>query len=136
MRLSTFILCVFSLFHLANAQSGLNVNQGTPTFEDGYLTIGDESGSHIAIANNDIQQRFGAGYDQLFLNFYGGNVQLGSGEGRLYYERSRQAVGVGTSIPEAKLHVDGTTDASLNSNGLLLNGDSANTENLIMEAMR
>ncbi len=66
----------------------------------GYLVLGSTSGANISMDNNEIMARNNGAAATLALNAAGGNVTLiQSGTGN---------VGVGTSSPTAKLHVNGT----------------------------
>ncbi len=130
MTLALIMLYLTSVLH---AQSGLNVDHGTSATEDGWLTIGSEDGTHLAIDPEVIQSKFGSNYGNFFINFYGGSVGIGAlTGGYIYYNSNLQSTGVGTQLPDARLHVAGTTDASLSSNGLLLIGED-NTANLILD---
>ena len=114
------------------AQSGLNITQGDRVDRDGYVTIGDEDGSHLALSTNDIQPKFDSDYSSLFINFFGGDVQIGNSDG-IFYNSVLNSVGIGISEPDSKLHVYGSTDASLSSNGLLMVGEGEHTNNIILD---
>ena len=71
----------------------------------GFLQIGNDTSSNIAIDDNEIMARSNGSAAALNLNIEGGNVILGSTDpGR---------VGVGTSSPLAKFQVDGTTTSDV-----------------------
>ena len=91
----------------------------------GQVIAGATTGSHIAIDADDIQRKSGTSYSTLYLNYYGGNVDLlgggnttgdlsvdGSG---LRYDNSSNNVGIGVSTPLERLHINGgtTTDIRL-----------------------
>ena len=69
-----------------NGKVGIGTPAPTATLEvvggsvtsGGIISAGPKSGSHIAIDGDDIQRYFGTTADTLHLNFYGGNVSIGS----------------------------------------------------------
>lgn len=76
----------------------------------GGLRLGNsETGSYLGFDYQDIQA-----WDSdetsgtLRLNEYGGNVKIGASGGYLFYNVARTAVGIGTTIPDALLDVDGS----------------------------
>ena len=89
-------------------QTGLNVVYGNSVTQNGLVTIGNESSSHIAIDGDDIQRKSstGANYSTLYLNYYGGNISLANSD--LYIDNANNEVGIGTTSPSAKLDINGT----------------------------
>ena len=90
-----------------------------------FFKIGSSASSYLAFDNNEIGAR--SSTDQpstLFLQFWGGNLALcNETDGR---------VGIGTSIPSAKLHIVDGTDVSLSGGGELVLGNIS-TANIGMD---
>jgi hypothetical protein len=86
-------------------QARLHVDGGTDTAPGGggYLVLGSTASSNISADNNEIQARNNGAVATLAINASGGNVNLiQSGTGN---------VGIGTTSPQAKLHVDAGTES-------------------------
>ena len=74
--------------------------EGTKTINatsDGIVNIGNSSGAHVTLDNNEIHARNGSSTSNLYINDFGGNVLIAR----------RGRVGIGTSSPQSKLHVEG-----------------------------
>ncbi len=108
------------------SQSGLNISDGSGVSNDGYLTIGSEDGSHLAFATSDIQSKAADDYTTLYLNYYGGNIIMGS-----IFQQTN--VGIRTSVPTSALHVSSSEEARLTKNGAILVGNHY-THNLVLSA--
>lgn len=81
---------------------------------DGYFQIGNPISTHIRFDNNEILARSGDLDALLYLQYWGGNLSLcDDDDGR---------IGVGTSSPQAKLHVTDGTDVTLGGGGQLVLG--------------
>ena len=73
---------------------------------DGILNIGPASSYHLTLDADDLQAKYGTSISTLYLNWYGGNVNLC--EGQLYAVYG-SGVGIGTSILNGyKFYVNGT----------------------------
>lgn len=122
------------------AQVGLNVVSGSSVSNTngagGLLAVGSTTGNYIAVDGDDIQRRSGSNYGTLYLNYYGGTINLAYGSdgesssvimgGRstnagslvayrtLYVNGSSRKVGIGTSIPDDQLHVVGVDNNGTN----------------------
>lgn len=120
---------------------GLHLEQGTNHSSDqtgGFLWIGNKSGQHISIDQNDIQARFDFSENTLFLNPRGGDISMlqsgnifadltidGNG---LFYDNSTDRVGIGTYSPTHKLEVFGDTKMQ----SLWLTGSTASDNGFIL----
>ncbi len=113
---------------------GLCVNYGTVVSSDGFGIFGNPIGYHISMDNATIQGKLGpdATYSDLYLNWYGSNVNLayrgntvmGAGNSAgtgtlnayntLYIDGAQGNVGIGSSIPQARLDVEGSTTLTEN----------------------
>lgn len=76
---------------------GLHVNQGATAFDplSGYTVLGDLAGDYLAFDPTRIQSWTQSVVSPLYINVKGGNLILGF----------RDNVGIGTAVPNAKLHV-------------------------------
>ena len=73
---------------------------------EGSLRIGPGNNLRMLFDENDIQVRNSANNGtSLNLNRYGGDVSIGSGDARLFLDESAAEIGIGTTNPLAKLHV-------------------------------
>jgi len=90
-----------------NPQSKLHVFGGSDASlgGGGYLTLGSISGANIAIDDNEIMARNNGAATTLHLNAEGGEA--------LFFANGTGRVGIGTSTPEAMLHLVGGDDAIL-----------------------
>ena len=96
-------------FGTANALSlDLDLNNMSP-FGKGFLQMGFKNGAHLDFDANEIQARNGSDSRALYINYRGGDVSLGI-DG-VYFDDSQDFVGIGTSEPKEKLHVDGNIEA-------------------------
>lgn len=73
----------------------------------GYIQMGATTAENIALDNNEVQARFNGAPATLALNYEGGEVNMCPNGGN---------VGIGTTVPRSKLHVNG------NGNPLTLEG--------------
>ncbi|MBT8231947.1 MAG: hypothetical protein HKO66_14270, partial [Saprospiraceae bacterium] len=104
----------------------------------GITWIGDSGGFHLSLDNNEVQSRFGTAANTLYLNYYGGDVDiLGSSNptgdlmvdfNGLYYDNSADRVGIGTASPGQKLEVNITGQ-----DGITINGDDTGDARLYIE---
>ncbi len=82
----------------------------------GYLVTGNTLSANLVIDENEILARYGGGTAPLYLQAGGGNVGIGS-----------------SNTPQAKLHIDGGTDASYTANsGYLITGNVSGV-NIVMD---
>ena len=91
---------------------------------DGYFQIGNPNGLHLRFDNNEILARTSDSPSSLFLQYWSGNLLL--------CDNNAGRVGVGTSSPQAKLHITDGADVSLSSGGELVLGSTSGT-NLAMD---
>jgi hypothetical protein len=122
MKKQVYLLITAALIlsaHVIGQAQGLRVEQGvsnTSTQTGGMAWIGNPASLYLSLDNNEVQARSGANAGTLFLNFFGGNVDLlgnsnttgdlnvdGSG---LFYDNSSNRVGIGTTLPGSPLHIN------------------------------
>jgi Chaperone of endosialidase len=73
---------------------------------DGVLNVGDSASSHLTLDGDDIQRKYGTTPSTLYLNYYGGNVNVCAGQ---LYTVFGSGVGIGTSgLSGYKLYVAGS----------------------------
>ncbi len=83
---------------------------------DGIVNIGNSSGNHVTLDNNEIHGRNGSSAADLYINDFGGDVMI-AGQGN---------VGIGVINPSEKLHVRGTLTKTVidgSTFGMLVLGD-------------
>ena len=81
---------------------------------DGYFQIGSPTGYHLRFDNNEILARNSNNPSLLYLQYWSGNLSLcNDNEGR---------VGIGTTSPQAKLHITDGTDVTFGGGGQLVLG--------------
>ena len=71
---------------------------------DGIVNIGETSGKHVTLDENEIHARDGAATSDLFINDFGGRVFIAN---NAIYAESGGDVGIGTVSPDAQLHIEG-----------------------------
>jgi hypothetical protein len=69
------------------------------TNSDGVMNIGDSSGLHVTLDDNELHGRNGTGVSELYLNDFGGDVLIGTWPG------STGCLGVGTAGPAAGVEI-------------------------------
>lgn len=99
---------------------GLIVEKGAAHDDNGdtgYGLIGDFNSFHLSLDNNEIQGKNGTTWTPLYLNYWGGDINLGTRStstgdfnacNLLYVDRATERVGIGTNSPNYKLHVNGS----------------------------
>ncbi|MFK7934811.1 MAG: tail fiber domain-containing protein, partial [Saprospiraceae bacterium] len=125
----TFFSLLFLPF-FSNAQLTVVNGKQVNSNEGGKIISGEINDFHIAMDDDDIQaKRDGQNYSTLYVNYFGGNVNLGFGaitsnslvdigantdnEGRLnayntlYVTGDTDRVGIGTHLPQSKLQIEG-----------------------------
>jgi hypothetical protein len=81
---------------------GFNGNASSTAFLVGSTT------SYTALDNNELQAYSGGAAAQLYLNFWGGDINLANNT--MWIDRVDERVGINTSTPTAKFEVEGETD--------------------------
>ena len=118
-------LAIIFICQQSFAQPGLDVNQGSSnntSHSGGMAWIGNPSNQYLSLDNNEIQARNGSNASTLYLNYYGGRLDLlgssnttgdlavdGSG---LYYDNSTNKTGFGTSAPAGKISINHTSSGA------------------------
>ena len=108
------------------AQAALHVDGDESVGEtgDGYFQIGDPDGNHLRFDGNEILARSNDSPSTLFLQYWSGNLALcQDNDGR---------VGVGTSLPIAKVQIVDGDDVNLSGGGELVLG-MASTLNMALD---
>jgi len=93
----------------------------------GTALFGNPTGGHIAIDTDDIQKKSSAtGYSILYLNYYGGNINLNNGG--LYTNFTNKSVGIGHVTTSERLDVNGgiKLGTALNTNAGTMQWDGSN----------
>lgn len=99
--------------------SGFNSSTNSTAFKAGNTTF------FTGIDNNEIQAYANGGQGVLFLNFWGGDINVASNT--MWVDRDDERVGVNTSSPTAKLDVQGETGSTeivVNAQGNYTSGNS------------
>lgn len=93
--------------------------------EGGTLVIGQTDGFNLAFDSNEIMARNGGGKSALHLQADGGDLRLHNNLGttQKFVVKDSGDVGIGTGNPEARLHVEGGSDAEPTGGGFLVLGD-------------
>jgi hypothetical protein len=101
----------------------LNVVGSTAVGEtgSGYFQVGTPSGLHVRFDNNEILARNNDSPSTLFLQYWSGNLSL--------CNENAGRVGIGTTSPQAKVHITDGGDVNLGGGGELVLG-STTTANL------
>jgi hypothetical protein len=95
---------------------------GTQTISEtgnGFMQIGTSNASHLRFDNNEILARNGDNSALLYLQYWSGNLSL--------CDDNNGRVGIGTSSPQAKVHITDGTDAELDAGGHLVLGSTGST---------
>jgi hypothetical protein len=83
----------------------------------GFMQIGAPGGSHLRFDNNEILARSGDNPATLYLQYWSGNLSL--------CDDTAGRIGVGTTAPQAKVHITDGGDVSLGGGGELVLGSTA-----------
>lgn len=97
----------------------------------GKFLIGYANAPNLVADENDIQSRSNGTSALLRLNKLGGDVQIGDGSNVFYFKQTG-SLGLGTSSPAAKLHINTGTAATLSSGGYAIMGNTT-TANLAID---
>lgn len=104
--------------------SSVRLNKG------GAIVVGQITDENLAIDHNTIQARDNGSKTTLFLNRYGGDINMLSNG--IHIEGENGFVGIGTQTPEAKLQVIGGTDITSGGGGYIVTGDRSH-EHLVID---
>jgi hypothetical protein len=96
----------------------------------GYIVAGSIGSSNIVIDENEIMARNNGVSNTLLLNNDGGDVNVSAGA--LFVESTTNRIGIGTTVPQVRLHVSGGTDAEPASGGYIVAG-STTSANLAID---
>ena len=99
----------------------LNIDGGLNISDNGYgkMVVGDVDGLHVRFDGNELLAKNGNASSNLYLQHWSGNVLMANdADGK---------VGIGTSAPEAKLHIKGGSDVNLSDGGHILLGNKTGT---------
>ncbi|HVZ40998.1 MAG TPA: right-handed parallel beta-helix repeat-containing protein [Candidatus Kapabacteria bacterium] len=112
---------------------GTNADYGSST---GYLVIGDVNGTNLVIDDNEILARKNAGASTLHLQANGGELRIHDNKNSVTSKvvvTENGSVGIGTTGPNVRVHIDDSNDVSLNNgSGLFLLGSLGST-NIVMD---
>jgi hypothetical protein len=89
----------------------------------GYIVAGSIASSNVVIDENEIMARNNGVSNTLLLNNDGGDVNVSAGA--LFVESTTNRVGIGTTVPQVRLHVSGGTDAEPASGGYIVAGSTS-----------
>jgi len=103
---------------------GLDIygTQFAGALSDGIVNIGSTSGYHITLDADDIQAKYSSGNSILFLNYYGGDVNIAGGA---LCAKDAGDVGIGTTVPSVLLDIYGTQDIGSSSDGIVNIGSTS-----------
>jgi hypothetical protein len=96
----------------------------------GYIVAGSIGSSNVVIDENEIMARNNGVSNTLLLNNDGGDVNVSAGA--LFVESTTNRIGIGTTVPQVRLHVSGGTDAEPASGGYIVAG-STTSANLAID---
>lgn len=96
----------------------------------GTVVVGQPTNENLAMDKDEIQARNNGASNTLHLNQHGGNVNLVNGS--LVIKDSAGLVGIGTTLPQAKLHIIGGSDVNLSGGGTIVAG-AVNAANLAID---
>jgi len=96
--------------------------------QDGILNVGDTTGYHVTLDNNEISARYRTNTSSLYLNDFGGDVYVARAADTFISDELNVYNGVGVGIhtyPQAVLDVYGTRSIGTIGDGVVNIGDSA-----------
>ncbi len=96
----------------------------------GTVVVGQLANENLAMDKDEIQARNNGASNTLHLNQHGGNINLINGN--LVVKDSAGLVGIGTTLPQAKLHIIGGSDVTLSGGGTIVAG-AVNAANLAID---
>ena len=106
-----------SLLHLVSTDS-------VSLSKHGKLLIGDPLTANLVADENDLQSRTNGISSLLRFNKFGGDVQISDGSGVFYFNQSG-LLGLGTTTPAARLHINIGATATLTTGGYAIMGNTA-----------
>lgn len=118
-------------------EARLQVSTGTfvSGTDGGFFQVGTDAGNAVRLDSNEVQATLGAATSTLFLNWWGGDINMGSFGSDNVYMAGGGNFGLGTASPTQKYHqttgnmqLDGGGYIDLNqidgTNGVFIDGDS------------
>lgn len=103
--------------------------------DSGYLVLGDTAGFNVVFDDNEIMARNAGGKSGLHFQAEGGDVVVhnNAAAGTQVVVKDAGQVGIGTTLPKVKLHIEGGADVALGDNDGYLVLGSVDGENVVFD---